>query len=562
MQYRPLYPMPPKAEKTVYDLTAKDYIFAAITALCCILLVRLGLFGGFKLGFSVSYCISFLAFTAYFIKKGSLLTPFTVFCGLTAFAAGGVYTVSLNGTVNFFLLLYIAFAASIWFLSLARPKAAKYDLALPVLSLTTTFGTAFGCCEPSLRSLFITGKKNNRGTALTVAGFAAAIPVALIIVPLMVSSDPAFEGLIKAIVGNPTKTVVSIIAAIVVFPFAASYLLGLKYDKIGNYKPPKRRQYIEPRAATAFFATLSFIYLLYILSQLAYFFSAFKGILPQNYDFTAAEYARRGFFEIAAIAAINLILCALVMFLTNAANSKGSLPLRILLAFTCTFTLLLIVTAFCKMCLYIDRFGLTEKRIFVSAMLLFMFCIFVSLVLRFFIRKLPLMKIATVCAAVLLLAMGFDNLNKTVACYNTNAYLNGDLKEIDIETIADAGYSSVPYLTKLSNTDDEKLKDQIFSELYTIMDELYKTEDGLKYKPIAISFSEYTPDGEQAQKLLKKFMKETPDFEVYCSARYTEDRKDDYYDDYNDDTTNYDSYNYDNSYDYTETPDYTENNDM
>ena len=42
---------------------------------------------------------------------------------------------------------------------------------------------------------------------------------------------------------------------------------------------------------------ISLVYVLYLVSQLAYFSGGFSGILPKGY--TMAEYARRGFFEMA-----------------------------------------------------------------------------------------------------------------------------------------------------------------------------------------------------------------------------------------------------------------------
>ncbi len=69
--------------------------------------------------------------------------------------------------------------------------------------------------------------------------------------------------------------------------------------------------------------TVCLIYAVYLLSQLAYLGGGFAGILPDGY--TLAEYARRGFFEMAWLSFINLGLMCLAMGLVE---KEGRCPRR------------------------------------------------------------------------------------------------------------------------------------------------------------------------------------------------------------------------------------------
>lgn len=107
-------------------------------------------------------------------------------------------------------------------------------------------------------------------------------------------------------------------------------------------------------------AMLCGLYLVFFLSQLGYLTAGFAGVLPEEY--TAAEYARRGFFEMLQIALVNLSVLAAAAKLsrTPLRRSRGLRGLGIAL---CASNLLFAAIAFSKLWLYISRFGLTSMRV-------------------------------------------------------------------------------------------------------------------------------------------------------------------------------------------------------
>ena len=138
-------------------------------------------------------------------------------------------------------------------------------------------------------------------------GILLAIPVLMVVIPLLISSDVAFAGFIKSLFENITLTVFKIIVGLIITPFVIAYCFALKNSERKEYTPSKFGG-IDNTIVISFLSAISICYLTYLFSQLAYFFSAFKGFLPEGYEFNVSTYARRGFFEMSAIAAINFLV--------------------------------------------------------------------------------------------------------------------------------------------------------------------------------------------------------------------------------------------------------------
>ena len=102
------------------------------------------------------------------------------------------------------------------------------------------------------------------------------------------------------------------------------------------------------------------LYAVFFCVQARYLFGAFSRTLPA--DFTVAEYARQGFFELCRVMVLNFAL--LWAALRSAGESvKTHLGLRIAATVILAESLLLAVTAGSKLWLYIDCFGFTPLRL-------------------------------------------------------------------------------------------------------------------------------------------------------------------------------------------------------
>lgn len=132
---------------------------------------------------------------------------------------------------------------------------------------------------------------------------------------------------------------------------------------------PKLRA-VPERVWTVVMAVFAVVYFLFFAVQSSYLFGAFTRTLPE--DFTVAQYAREGFFELCRVMAINFSL----LYLVSRSSAK---PIREDKVQRITATLLIIagmifaVIAMSKLVLYIMCFGFTPKRLQSSWLVLLLF---------------------------------------------------------------------------------------------------------------------------------------------------------------------------------------------
>lgn len=107
-------------------------------------------------------------------------------------------------------------------------------------------------------------------------------------------------------------------------------------------------------------ALLLALYAAFFAVQLGYLTGGFLGSLPAG--FTAAEYARRGFFELCAVVVLNFSVLAAAAK-TSRTPLRQSPALKGLAALLCLSNLLFAAVGASKMFLYIRRFGFTPKRV-------------------------------------------------------------------------------------------------------------------------------------------------------------------------------------------------------
>ena len=110
----------------------------------------------------------------------------------------------------------------------------------------------------------------------------------------------------------------------------------------------------------AFLAAFSLLYLSFFLIQGSYLFGAFTHRLPEN--FTVAQYARQGFFEICGILALNFTLLFVVV-LSSDTDIRKQKALRLMSTILLSESILFSITALSKLFLYISNFGLTPLRL-------------------------------------------------------------------------------------------------------------------------------------------------------------------------------------------------------
>lgn len=253
-------------------------------------------------------------------------------------------------------------------------------------------------------------QKKSRGKDIRyiILGIIIAVPVLLLVLPLLSSADEGFQRLMQNSGLYIQEHFLYTLARMILSLPVSAYLFGLIYggihkrntdciDKEELRETSRSIRIVPNTAVTTAILIVCAIYLLFIGLQGKYLFSAFAGIRPEN--FTYAEYARRGFFELCQIAALNLVLL-LGANLFSRKGKESSAVLRWLNVLLSVLTLLLILTAMSKMVLYIAAFGFTIKRVLTMVFMIWMAVVFTLVIVRQW-RTFPMVRISVITGAVL-----------------------------------------------------------------------------------------------------------------------------------------------------------------
>lgn len=487
-----------------------DYAFAAASLISGMLFVALVMFGSFNLGFTIAN-LFFLASGSVYLRLNGKKAGILGWTLLILSIIGSiVFTLTANGSTKFLLFFLLCLSESSCFRIFTAGEKHLGDLKLPFIAVYTVFVLVFDHIVEAVKLLFAGVTKDTGKYKKIFGGILLALPVLLVVVPLLINSDAAFEGLIKNLGGDVFIWILKIALGFAIAPFIYTYFFANRYFG-ENYKINKK---LNPVADSlwgiSFLGAISLCYCLYLFSQLAYIFGGLSGILPENY--TMAEYARRGFFEIAIISGINFVLIYGSSLICK--SNKLFCALRI---FVCVFTMFLIVTAEAKMVMYISRFGMTPLRILTSSFLLFLFVMGIVLVLKCFNAKVTVVRPALITALVLTILVGGAGVGRIVAAYNTEAYISGKLKTIDVNTIGECGDVSITQLIKL----EKHLKgEENFTTYNQVMDELIdKFYDSYAFKPSGkivrkenIKIENYNLEVNSSEQDFDEFIEEDPEF--------------------------------------------------
>ena len=356
--------------------------------------------------------ITLLTGLAYSLWPGGWLEPARalLLLGATVYWCGTLFGVLLRGKTSNYLPL----------------DALNLTLLMPLRNYDTTLKTLRG----------LTGEKKSIGQKLRAAwpvllGLLLCLPVLGIVLPLLASADTGnFSRFYYEFLSNFDRLTLWRLFPYV-WPWVLAVPFGLylywmlagaahkRYTK--NVDPDSVRRtlgamaFLPQTTVVMVLGAVSVVYVLFIGCQLPYFFSGFAGVRPEGYSIYS-EYARQGFFELCAIAAINLGLMAVGGGFCRTSVRQSRL-LRGLNLALCGLTLLLVATAFSKMLLYMAAYGLTPKRVCTCVFMLFLAGVTVAvMVLQF--KRFSIMRFAAVFGAGLLCALCLCNLDAQIDRYN------------------------------------------------------------------------------------------------------------------------------------------------
>lgn len=285
------------------------------------------------------------------------------------------------------------------------------------------------------------GSKAGSAVRMVFLGLFLSLPLTVIVGALLASADAGVEKMLETVGKLITEEFVTIVLQMLCGLLVGSWIFAALYVTTNKERYPEicdaafetklnDLRIIPVMGLCTSVTPICLLYLVYVISQISYFGSAFLGRLPETMSY--AQYARRGFFELCAIAVLNLLVILVLTGCGKKTEGKSNRAITVYSCILCLFTLFIIATAMAKMVMYIDAYGLTRLRLYTAWFMLLLAVVFIVLLIRQFVQKLPSAQILVTAFTLMLAALCFSRPDALIAEYNLSRWEKGTLKSPDI----------------------------------------------------------------------------------------------------------------------------------
>ena len=464
-------PQPVVQKKPRRQYSIKESIYAWLCYILAYLFVLTVPIRENSLGLLVVVVLMYALSTVFTVSKGKKLQAMPIVVGVSALVVSLGFVLNVSGFLRFFSFIYVMTAYCYYIYAMTSENRFRFCDSILIDFIKAIFVLPFYSLADMFVSMF-EGAKNKGGKTIlkVVIGFGlAVIPTAIVLSLLSYDSD--FSKLMDTIFHiEDFDLLTHLVKLFLALPLGA-YAYGIyissfdkKCDKIltvASCKKSMTKMRIAP-AVTVVTAVLPvlFVYVVFFISQWKYYVSGFTGVLPKGFSY--AEYAREGFFQLCTVSVINLVMLTAVSLFLKRKEGKSSVLLKILSIVFSLFTLVLISTAVAKMMMYIDCYGLTPKRVYSTWLMLVLALIFVLIILKQFIGRLRLIALSLAVMVLMFSALTLSGVEKFIAEYNVNRYIDGTLPIVDVDALTDLNDASIASQVRLYH----HITDEIMSDSY------------------------------------------------------------------------------------------------
>ena len=247
----------------------------------------------------------------------------------------------------------------------------KYDLTSKILILFfKVFPTKYfsnlnylnNCLKP---------KSNKKYKSLNILlGLVISIPLAIVLLSLLASSDMYFSTFINNIFSNFLNIFNIHFLWSNLYIFSLTFIAGFsifinilrKKDIVDTKSKPFN---VNESVMTTILVVINLVFVLFLISEISKLTTNFLQI---PIEYTYSEYAREGFFQLLVVTTINIIITFFCLYKTNLV--KENKTIKYLIFLLTIFSIILIFNSYYRMYLYINAYSFTTLRLQVILFLL------------------------------------------------------------------------------------------------------------------------------------------------------------------------------------------------
>lgn len=414
------------------------------------------LFYGKSLG--ISYPIAVLAFYLLFflynrekLKSGSKLAWLLSIPVLLLSATYAVYTNMIFAVLNF-LLIPVLLAAQTLLLTGSNLSPWNnvmfiFDIAVAMILKVTGY-----VVKPFQVAKELVGRKDTgegkKYMGKILAGLVISLPLLLIIIGLLVSSDMVFDYHFRQLQHilrdfNIGEFIIRfiLVAAISILTYSYIYSIGIKPKyNYANIRDGFNTKILDPVTAITLLTIVNIIYFLFTIVQFSYLFGGSANSLPAGLNYS--EYARRGFFELVAVTFINLGILLSVVNILKPSGKGMVVAVKVLNTLLIFFTAVILASAHVRMSLYEDAYGYTYLRVLTHLFMGFLMLLIIATLIKVWYTKIRLLGYFIAISVICYTAINYLNIDAFIAAKNIERYHRKE--EFDAHYLTTLSYEAIP----------------------------------------------------------------------------------------------------------------------
>ena len=358
-----------------------------------------------------------------------------------------LYAVESLAVLNCFVILLTAAMATFSLSGQAehgcgQMRAVPETVKLSFLALFSRVGRPFQVAGQ-------VGKNYKTSLGRVALSMVIAVPVLAVVLWLLSSADAVFASLFQNIRFDfPARMIWHPVRAVVLALFIASGLYFIRETPPPAQTAEKTEKNRHPLPFLVVTVLLDMVYIIFCAIQIKYLFGGAEAAAMAG---GRAYYAREGFFQLVAVAVINLGLCLLACHEKRYA-AKGGLILRIADGLLLILTAVILVSAFWRMRLYILAYGVSILRLMTLWGMAVIAVGIAAAAWKLYRPGFGFFRVAGCFALGLWCLMCLANPGGMIARYNVDHYLTGQLDQADARYLwRSMSYDARPALRDLES---------------------------------------------------------------------------------------------------------------
>lgn len=297
-------------------------------------------------------------------------------------------------------------------------------------------------------------KETSQTIKRIVKGLLIGGPLLFVVTVLLISADEKFADMMLEIPAfilklNFLEYFFRVVAALLLslLFFGAFQTLRKRYVlPLGRPTVQTEKVTWDSVIAGTILVLLNTIYVLFVVIQFTYFFGD-----ALHADYTYAEYARRGFFELVLVTVINWTLLLICLKLVKAGKKAYGYFLKAMYTLLIVVSGVMLASAFIRLSAYEAAYGFTLDRILAHVFMLFLMIIFAYTLVRVWLEGISIAHFYIIVGLLFYTGLNTVNLEEIIVEKNLERY--EETGKIDIYYLDLLSYSGIDGLITLYEKD-------------------------------------------------------------------------------------------------------------